>query len=119
MHNNQKPTVNIEVSENQHDGYSLLISDGSTGYNLSGGKVGGCDSVCDFDINANELIQKVEEFANITPTRSELLQKVAELEARLAEKENDLNQYTECFEDETARADRLHAILCNVKGIQN
>lgn len=68
-----KKTVNIEVSENQHDDYSLLISNGVTGYNLSGGKVGGCDSVCDFDINALELIEKVEQYGEISPTRSELI----------------------------------------------
>lgn len=66
-------TVNIEVSENQHDEYSLLISDGHTGYNLSGGKVGGCDSVCDFDINALELIDKVEIYGKVSPTRAELI----------------------------------------------
>lgn len=67
-------TVNIEVSENQHDDYSLLISNLSTGYNLSGGKVGGCDSVCDFDINAIELIEKVEEYGDVSPTRAELIE---------------------------------------------
>jgi len=54
----------------------LLISDCRTGYNLSGGKVGGCDSVCDFDINALELIEKVEMYGEVSPTRSELLELV-------------------------------------------
>lgn len=67
-------TVNIEVSENQHEEYSLLISDGRTGYNLTGGKVGGCDSVCDFEINALELIEKVEEYGEISPTRADLIE---------------------------------------------
>ncbi len=83
-----KKTVNIEVSENQHDGYSLLISNGSTGYNLSGGKVGGCDSVCDFDINAIELIEMVEGCGEISPTRAELIEALKAV-VRVADRQTD------------------------------
>jgi len=83
-----KKTVNIEVSENQHDDYSLLISNGVTGYNLSGGKVGGCDSVCDFDINALELIEKVEKYGEISPTRAELIEALQAV-VRVADRQTD------------------------------
>lgn len=72
-------TVNIEVSKSQSGGYSLLIGDENTGYRLAGDKVGGCNSVCDFNVDVKELLEQVEIYGKLGPTRAELQSALTEL----------------------------------------
>ena len=56
-------SIDVEISENQVGGYSLLISNKGAGYRMSGAKVGGCDTLETFTVNADELIKTIKEFA--------------------------------------------------------
>ncbi|EAR5131662.1 hypothetical protein IHF37_004577 [Salmonella enterica] len=58
-----KQIVLIEVSENQHGGYSLLIGDESSGHRLCGAKVGGCETLESFSVNVSELINQVDVYS--------------------------------------------------------
>lgn len=51
--------VYIEVSYNQCGGLSLLICDDGGGHRLAGAKVGGCETLERFEINADELIEQI------------------------------------------------------------
>lgn len=55
--------VFIEVSKNQSGGLSLIIGDESTGHRLAGGKVGGCETVAVFEVDAEELIREAKTYA--------------------------------------------------------
>jgi hypothetical protein len=52
--------VYIEVSHNQCGGLSLLICDDDTGHRISGAKVGGCETLKRFEVNAEELIAEIK-----------------------------------------------------------
>ncbi|MEH9303400.1 hypothetical protein [Klebsiella variicola] len=56
--------VYIEVSRNQTGGLSLCVSDGNGGFRISGAKVGGCKTLARFEVNADELIERIREHAN-------------------------------------------------------
>ncbi|HAT2743095.1 TPA: hypothetical protein I8372_000632 [Citrobacter farmeri] len=60
----QPGNVYIEVSHNQSGGFSLCVSDDDTGYRISGDKVGGCETLKRFEVNAEELIEQVREHMN-------------------------------------------------------
>ena len=56
--------VYIEVSHNQSGGLSLCVSNDSGGYRISGDKVGGCETLARFEVNAEELIEQIRVHAN-------------------------------------------------------
>lgn len=61
---NLKPgNVYIEISQNQAGGLSLCVSNDDGGYRISGSKVGGCETLKCFEVNADELIEQIREHA--------------------------------------------------------
>ncbi|MCA6998187.1 hypothetical protein [Dickeya solani] len=56
--------VYIEISHNQAGGFSLCISDDDSGFRISGAKVGGCEVLKRFEINAKELIAEIKNYTN-------------------------------------------------------
>lgn len=61
---NLKPgNVYIEISHNQAGGLSLCVSNDDGGYRISGAKVGGCETLKFFEVNADELIEQIREHA--------------------------------------------------------
>ena len=56
--------VYIEVCHNQSGGLSLCVSNDSGGYRISGSKVGGCETLECFEVDASELIEQIREHAN-------------------------------------------------------
>lgn len=56
--------IYIDISYNQDGGLSLCVSDDAAGCRISGGKVGGCETVKRFDVNAEELIEQIREYMN-------------------------------------------------------
>ncbi|MGU5412794.1 hypothetical protein ACV1MK_06500 [Klebsiella michiganensis] len=56
--------VYIEASHNQSGGLSLCVSNDSGGCRISGAKVGGCETLARFEVNASELIEQIREHAN-------------------------------------------------------
>lgn len=59
---NLKPgNVYIEISRNQAGGLSLCVSNDDGGCRISGAKVGGCDKLECFEVNAEELIAHIRE----------------------------------------------------------
>lgn len=63
--------VYIEVCHNQSGGLSLCVSNDSGGYRISGSKVGGCETLKCFEVNASELIEQIREHANTEGATSE------------------------------------------------
>lgn len=55
--------VYIEVSHNQSGGLSLCVSNDDYGYRISGDKVGGCETLARFEVNAAELIEQIRKHA--------------------------------------------------------
>ena len=55
----QQGNVYIEISHNQAGGLSLCVSNDSGGYRVSGEKVGGCEPLKVFEVNAAELIEQI------------------------------------------------------------
>lgn len=53
--------VYIEISHNQSGGLSLCVSNDDFGCRLSGDKVGGCDSLARFEVDAETLISEIRE----------------------------------------------------------
>lgn len=53
--------VYIEVSRNVNGGLSLCVSDDDGGYRISGAKVGGCETLKRFVIDADELINAIND----------------------------------------------------------
>ncbi|WP_031524517.1 hypothetical protein [Siccibacter colletis] len=53
--------VYIEVSHNQLGGLSLCVSNDSGGYRIAGAKVGGCETLESFEVDAEELIAQIRE----------------------------------------------------------
>lgn len=56
--------VKVEISHNQEGGLSLLISDKNTGYRVQGAKIGGCETLKCFTVNAEQLIELIKEYAH-------------------------------------------------------
>ncbi|EHK0944121.1 hypothetical protein JX819_000938 [Citrobacter farmeri] len=56
--------VYIEISHNQSGGLSLCVSNDSGGYRISGGKVGGCETMKCFEVDAEQLIEQVKIYMN-------------------------------------------------------
>lgn len=55
--------IDVEISRNQARGYSLIICNKDYGHRISGAKVGGCDTVESFTVDAEELIKVIREHA--------------------------------------------------------
>ncbi len=51
--------VCVEISRNIEGGLSLCICDKNGGYRIAGAKVGGCETVKSFTVDADELIEAV------------------------------------------------------------
>ncbi|RXI15444.1 hypothetical protein DOD04_27240 [Klebsiella michiganensis] len=56
--------VYIEVCHNQSGGLSLCVSNDSCGYRISGSKVGGCETLKCFEVDADELIKQINAYKN-------------------------------------------------------
>lgn len=75
---NLKPgNVYIEISHNQSGGLSLCVSNDSGGYRISGGKVGGCEVLEIFEVNAEELIEQIREHARKVAIEPEHIDEIA------------------------------------------
>lgn len=59
--------VYIEISHNQAGGLSLCVSNDDGGCRISGDKVGGCETLKCFEVNAEELIAQIREHAKRPP----------------------------------------------------
>lgn len=53
--------VYIEIVHNQAGGLSLCVSNDSGGYRIVGAKVGGCETLECFEVNAEALITQIRE----------------------------------------------------------
>lgn len=61
---NLKPgNVYVEISHNQAGDLSLCVSNDDGGCRISGAKVGGCETLKCFEVNAEELISQIREHA--------------------------------------------------------
>lgn len=60
----QSGNVYIEVCHNQSGGLSLCVCDDDTGFRISGAKVGGCETLKRFEVNAKELISEIRNYTN-------------------------------------------------------
>ncbi|WFL66418.1 hypothetical protein [Pantoea sp. X85] len=56
--------VHVEISHNQEGGLSLCVSDNDTGYRVQGAKVGGCETLKRFTVDAEKLIELIKEYAH-------------------------------------------------------
>ena len=75
---NLKPgNVYVEISHNQAGGLSLCVSNDDGGYRVSGAKVGGCEALKCFEVNAEELIAQIREHAKKTTGESEHIDEIA------------------------------------------
>lgn len=59
--------VYIEISHNQAGGLSLCVSNDDGGCRISGAKVGGCETLKCFEVNAEELIEQIREHVKRQP----------------------------------------------------
>ncbi|MEC6720448.1 hypothetical protein [Staphylococcus aureus] len=55
--------VRVEISKNIAGGLSLCVCDESGGQRISGGKVGGCETLKVFTVNAEELVDAIRNYA--------------------------------------------------------
>lgn len=55
--------VYIEISHNQSGGLSLCVSNDSGGSRISGAKVGGCEPLKVFEVDAEDLIYQIKQHA--------------------------------------------------------
>ena len=69
--------VYIEISRNQAGGLSLCVSNDDGGYRISGSKVGGCETLKCFEVNAEELIEQIREHVKKTAVESEHIDEIA------------------------------------------
>ncbi|QKJ87453.1 hypothetical protein PMPD1_2511 [Paramixta manurensis] len=53
--------VHIDIDHNQYGGLSLSVCNDDVGYRISGGKIGGCENLERFTVNADELIKAIQE----------------------------------------------------------
>lgn len=75
---NLKPgNVYIEISHNQAGGLSLCVGNDDGGYRISGDKVGGCETLKCFEVNAEELIEKIREHVQKAAVESERIDEIA------------------------------------------
>ncbi|EFR7340339.1 hypothetical protein H0R35_003199 [Salmonella enterica] len=51
--------VYIDISHNQFGGLSLCVGDDSGGFRIAGDKVGGCEPLIVFEVDAEELIKHI------------------------------------------------------------
>lgn len=56
--------VHVEIVRNQEGGLSLCISNDNSGYRLQGAKVGGCETLKRFTVDAEQLIEQIKEYAH-------------------------------------------------------
>lgn len=56
--------VYIEVSRNKTGSLSLCVSDDNGGFRISGAKVGGCETLKCFEVDADELIKQINAYKN-------------------------------------------------------
>lgn len=56
--------VYIEVSRNHTGNLSLCVSDDNGGFRISGAKVGGCETLKCFEVDADELIKQINVYKN-------------------------------------------------------
>ena len=59
--------VYIEISRSQSGGLSLCVSNDSGGYRIAGDKVGGCETVKSFEVDAEELIREIRAHMRKSP----------------------------------------------------
>ncbi|MCS6647262.1 hypothetical protein [Klebsiella pneumoniae] len=69
--------VYIEISHNQAGGLSLCVSNDDGGYRISGAKVGGCETLKCFEVNADELIEQIREHAKKAIAEPEHIDEIA------------------------------------------
>lgn len=75
---NLKPgNVYIEISHNQAGGLSICVSNDDGGCRISGAKVGGCETLKCFEVNANELIKQIREHTKKTVVEHEHIDEIA------------------------------------------
>ncbi|MDW3573815.1 hypothetical protein N4235_23385 [Enterobacter asburiae] len=75
---NLKPgNVYIEISRNQAGGLSLCVGNDDGGYRISGAKVGGCETLKCFEVNAEELIAQIREHAKKAAAEPEYIDEIA------------------------------------------
>lgn len=54
-----KNVIDVEISRNVNGGLSLCVCNKSGGERISGAKVGGCEPLKIFTVNADELIKAI------------------------------------------------------------
>lgn len=69
--------VYIEISHNQEGGLSLCVSNDDGGYRISGSKVGGCETLKCFEVNAEELIEQIREHVKKAAAEPEYIDEIA------------------------------------------
>lgn len=69
--------VYIEISHNQAGGLSLCVSNDDGGYRISGAKVGGCETLKCFEVNADELIEQIRKHAKKAIEEPEHIDEIA------------------------------------------
>ncbi|MFY7293982.1 hypothetical protein [Enterobacter cloacae complex sp. IR5457] len=75
---NLKPgNVYVEISHNQAGGLSLCVSNDDGGCRISGAKVGGCETLKCFEVNAEELIEQIREHAKKADVEPEHIEEIA------------------------------------------
>ncbi len=53
--------VYIDVCHNQSGGLSLCVSDDHVGFRIAGDKIGGCEPLKVFEVDAEELINQIRQ----------------------------------------------------------
>ncbi|UGC97768.1 hypothetical protein PQD17_gp55 [Pantoea phage PdC23] len=53
--------IDVEISENQAGGHSLLVSNKNGGERIAGAKVSGCETVLTFTVDADMLIAAISQ----------------------------------------------------------
>lgn len=77
MSNLNPGNVYIEISHNQSGGLSLCVSNDDGGCRISGAKVGGCETLKCFEVNAEELIEQIREHAKKATAEPEYIDEIA------------------------------------------
>ncbi len=69
--------VYIEISHNQAGCLSLCVGNDDGGYRISGAKVGGCETLKCFEVNAEELIKQIREHVKKASVEPERIDEIA------------------------------------------
>jgi hypothetical protein len=77
MSNLNPGNVYIEISHNQAGDLSLCVSNDDVGYRISGAKVGGCETLKCFEVNAKELIEQILDHAKKVAGEPEYIDEIA------------------------------------------